>query len=144
MGIFAKLDGMEVKPDRGYLGEGGATIQLEKMFILDKRDGAQAFIAEFKVLESDSNAMPVGSVRSFYKALPGPFPELTLKSIHKLVSACCEAFDGERPDVNEELVTKVCGEDNPLAGVKLNYVGTAKVSQKNKPFTDQQFYPIND
>ena len=132
---------MEVKPDRGYLGEGAASLKLEKMFVLDKRDGTQAFIAEFKVLESDNKEMPVGSVRSFYKNLPGPFPELTLKSIHKLVSACCEAFDGIRPDVNEDLIKSVCGEDNPLAGVKINYVGTNKISQKNKPYTDQQFYP---
>ena len=142
MGIFKNLEGLEVKPSYGYLVVGSATIQLEKMFIKEKRDGGQAFITEFKVLESDTSDMPVGSIRSFYKPLPGPFPELTMKSIHRLVSACCEAFDGERPDITEELMEKVCGEDNPLAGVKLNYVGTGEVSRNNKPYIDQQLYPV--
>lgn len=144
MGIFKKLEGLDVKPTRGYFGEGNATIKLEKMFIKEKRDGGEAFIAEFKVLDSESGSMVQGSNQSFYRELAGKFPELALKQIYRLVEACCEAVDGEdAPAITEELMEKVCGEDNPLAGAKLNVVGTKKTSQKGKDYLDLQFYPIN-
>lgn len=119
-----------------------AEIQRCKMIKTLKKD--DAFVAEFKVIESDVVKIGPGSEPSFFVNMDGKHPKLALGNVADFMraglAALAAAAGEECPPIDEiELDTPTCeaitGADNILAGVKLAIYAFNKPTQAGKDFT---------
>ncbi len=148
MGFWSTIGSEKIKNAKStegglYLPPGNFVVQISKCKMIKTMEGADAFIAEFSVIESDVEKMKVGEQPSYYVGF-GKFPTLSLGNIVDFMRAglasLAEAHGEEHPpiseiEVNEDVAEAITGTENILAGTYLAVYAFNKKTKDGGDFT---------
>lgn len=148
MGAFAGLRDAKIFERGTPLSVGKFKVEITKCQVLRTRAKGDAFIVEFKILESsDTVKHPLGSIRSWYQSLQDStiaFGE---------IKAFAAAVLGIPPSDKEAIRTKVDPEietimeraisaEQALKGAKVAVECTHKLTKAGKDFTRHDWAPV--
>lgn len=134
MGLFSKISEATYSEGGNYLQEG--VFRLETLKIVSKmtRKGQSAFIAEFKVLESDNPKHRIGSQVTWMVTLD---KEPALGNIKQFIATACGSDDLDQ--VDEATAELVCSDKQPLTGKVVRASGVNITTKAGRPFTKIKF-----
>jgi hypothetical protein len=151
MAFWDKVTKEQLKDARGTQGglffrPGNYLVQIQRCKMVETRQKHEAFVAETKVLETDTQDpnLQAGSEPAYFVDLDGKFPELAEGNMADFLRAALASFahqnGEEHPPVDEitltpEIGKAVTGEDNLLAGTYLQVHAYNKVTKEGKDFT---------
>jgi hypothetical protein len=129
-----------------YFVPGNYIAQIQRCKMIETRDKDEAFVCEFKVIETDvedKNLKP-GSQPSYFVNMDGKFPDLSLGNVADIMRAGLASLaeqHGEEHEpqdeieITDEIADAITEEQNLLAGVFLQVYAFNKPTRENKPFT---------
>lgn len=129
-----------------YFVPGNYIAQIQRCKMIETRDKDEAFIAEFKVLETDVEdvSLKPGAQPSYFVNMDGKFPALSLGNVADLMRAGLASLaeqHGEEHEpqdeieITDDIADAITEEDNLLAGVFLKVYAFNKPTKEGKPFT---------
>lgn len=134
--------------DRGVYLEPGGTYLLEVVKTIFKvtRKSGDAFIVEFKVLESDHPKHRVGSKATWFQSLKDKSVALPALKDFALKLFQIDDPRSDDPTVVEfisnmdEMLMEACEQETPLAGYKIRVTTEAVVTKKGLDFTRHNWF----
>jgi hypothetical protein len=137
MGVFGKINDATFSDGGVYLKQGVYRLEIVKCIYKKTRQQKDAFIVEFKTLESTNPELPVGSAPSWMVTLD---KEPALGNIKQFLA---EALSTDMDKIVEQVVEAVVAETgakpNPLAGYKIRAAAVNIMTKANRPFTKVKF-----
>lgn len=130
--IFDQINKAKVFGTGQFFQAGEYEIEINAVKFIDGYKG-QSFIIESKVLESSSEEIEVGSIHSQVIKLENK--ETGPGNVKKFLS---QAFDINPEDKDTdwgELARKACGDENPMAGLRLHLSAYTVDTKKGGKFT---------
>ena len=131
------IAGATVSENGEFIKPGNYKFQLEKVCFITPRGGGEAFIAEFKVLESDNPFHQVGTKATFYQKMNDSAPGA--------IKGCClrlMGFDGDPNQAPQNYLDgmsqalQACAQNPGIFGPALvECQGVAGTTKQGKPFT---------
>lgn len=129
-----------------YLKPGNFLLQVQRCKMIETRDGNDAFVAELKVIETDieDKDLQPGAEPSLYVNLSGKFPKLALGNVNDFVRAglgsLAQQHGEDHPPLeeitlNKDIMKKITGAKNLLAGVYLDCNAFNKPTREGRDFT---------
>ena len=134
MGIFGNIKDAKYSDGGVYLKKGVFRLEILKVLYKKTRQGKDAFIAEFKVLESTNTELLSGCVCSWMVTLD---KEPALGNIKQFLA---EALAVNMEQITEQIVEAVIDEaKNPLAGKFVRAAAVDIMTKAGRPFTKVKF-----
>lgn len=143
MGRFSGMKDAQVSAGGNYFTPGIYLVEVEKVHMITTRKGADMYIVETRVLESQSpnppEMMKDGSPAAATKS-PGSSPSycvpMALDSALGNIKAFLAALLGENPEeITEEVAEESIADSNPLKGMKVRVECTMVVTNAGRDFT---------
>lgn len=151
MSFWDKFNDEEINDTTGtegglYLKPGNYLVQIQRCKMIETRDKNNAFIAELKVAwtDTDDRDLQKGSEPSVFVNMDGKYPDVALGNVNDIVRAGLASMAAqhgqEHPPLkdiplNKEVMKKVTGAKNLLAGVYLEVYAFNKPTREGKDFT---------
>jgi hypothetical protein len=143
MSLFRGVEDAQVGGGGIYFLPGLYEVEIEKVFTMRSRKDDDLFIVETKILKSDNPERKVGTSCSWVVNLK---QDAALGNIKAFIGAANGIEGTEKERLNEEITEAVCefvcGEDNPLAGVRLGLQCTNILTKAKKDFTKHWWSPV--
>ena len=124
-----------------YFKPGNYLAKVQRCMMIKTRQGHEAFVAEFEVIETDVedvNLRP-GAKPSYFIDMDSEFPELSLGNVADFMRAGLDSLakqhDEEVPVLTPVVAKAITEEDNLLAGVFIDVYAFNKPTRKGKDFT---------
>jgi len=133
MGIFGKIGEATYSDGGVYLKAGVYRLELLSVISKRTRKGQDAFIAEFKVLDSTNPERLPGSVCSWMVTLD---KEPALGNIKQFIS---EVMGCDMAQVNEQIAERVVASDNPLKSKIVRACAVDIKTKAGRDFTKVKF-----
>ena len=133
MGIYGKIGEATYSDGGVYVLPGVYYFEIRNVISKRTRKGADAFIAEFKILESTNPERLPGSVCSWMVTLD---KEPSLGNIKQFLS---EVMLCDMSLINEQIVDRVVAVDNPLNGRKVRCCAVNIKTKVGRDFTKVKF-----
>jgi len=127
-----------------YISPGTYLLEIQRCKMIETLAQEKAFIAEFKVIESDNPVLQAGAEPSYFVNMEGKYPDLSLGNVTDFMRAGLaaaaleegvEAPPAAETVIDPEIATSITGESNVLAGVKIECYAFNKPTKAGKDFT---------
>jgi hypothetical protein len=145
--LMSVFDGIEhIAPEsianKQYFEEGNYIVQIESLFLYEKRlGGGKLFIAETLVKESDNPNIKPGEKRNWVQSLNMPSALPRIKTFLGVCMGFCSK--SQIKEINSKINTQVCdkavGPQNPFRGKVLRLECINRTSKMGKVFTQTQW-----
>ena len=142
MGLYGKISEAKYSDGGVYLKKGVFRLEILKVLHKTTRQNKEAFIAEFKVLESTNTELLPGCVCSWMVTLD---KEPALGNIKQFLSEAMStpARSVDMSEIVEQIVEFVIAEtgpkSNPLKGTIVRAAAVDIMTKANRPFTKVKF-----
>ena len=138
--LFDGMDDAKVGESSVYYKPGNYVVEVIKCLTKKSRKGANLFIAETKILKSNNDVRPPGTVCGWIVNLG---LDAALGNIKGFIGAAEGMTDKDK--INEEITKDVTiyavSNENPLAGVKLNLEVVTVTTRANTDFNVHNWSP---
>lgn len=118
-----------------YIQPGNYLLEVDVLKEVDTDQQGTAFIAEFKVLESDNPAFAPGTTTTWFRALRQRPSKGEIKGLAQALN--------QGQEVTADLVEGMVDESNPAAGLKVRCRAWEHTTKAGKPFTKTVFTPVS-
>lgn len=122
-----------------YFKPGNYLVQIQRCKMITTRDKHEAFIAEFKVHESDNAELPINSEPALYIDMDGKFPESALGDVKEFMEAGLSSLAKQHgvhvEEATPQLAKAITEEENLLAGAWLSVNAYNKLTKSGGDFT---------
>lgn len=140
MSVFEGIERVSAEgtSERLYFEEGNHTVEIDSVFLYEKRlGGGKLFIVETTVIESDNPNIKPGEQRNWVQSLALPHALPRIKSFIGAAIGLCPRR--QLNEINAKVNTDFCNHavslENPLSGRKLALTCVNKTSRNGKNFT---------
>ncbi len=142
MGVFGGIESAKFSEGGSYILTGVHRLEVDSCKHIKTKDGIDAFVVEFKILESSNEKHIPGSLASHMIQIKPNTP--ALGNISQFLQTALSK-PGEpvlAAAITEEVVLFATSEKNPLHGYIVRAVGTEiKTKGKGLPFTKIKYFP---
>lgn len=145
MGVFGGIEKAKFSEGGSYIQTGVHRLEVDSCKHIKTKDGIDAFVVEFKILESSNPKHEPGSLASHMIQIKPNTPALGNIS-QFLQTSLSKPGELVAPEaITEEAVLYSTSEANPLKGTIVRAVGTEiKTKGKGLPFTKIKYFPDFD
>lgn len=144
MGLYGGIKGAKYSEGGVYLKEGVFALEIQSVKSIKTRQGRNAFVAEYKVLESSNTECQKGTLPSWMVMLD---QEPALGNIKQFLEAVMHVqglkFDNLDEAQSEGVVEEVVSEKNPLKGFKVRASAVNIKTKKGANFTKVKYIPYD-
>jgi len=133
MGLFGKINEAKYSEGGNYLKPGVYRLEIEAVKSLQTRTKKDAFVAEFKILESNNVDCAVGSLVSWMVTLD---KEPALGNIKQFAQSVLAVTEDK---ITEEVIEFMVSETNPCKGKMVRACAVNIMTKANRPFTKVKF-----
>jgi len=155
MGYFTekKEQGEDIETAQGteggnYLGVGDFIVAINRCKMGKTRAEVDFFVAEFRILKSNTDEFKIGSTACVFiqdkKEFPGMAQGNWADFFRAGLKAMCVQYDEDpaKCEYNAESADAIVGEDNILAGVIMNVEGWNKPTKGGNDFTRYRYHDM--
>lgn len=145
MGVFGGIEKAKFSEGGSYIQTGVHKLRVDSCKHIKTKDGIDAFVAEFEILESSNEKHVPGTMASHMIQIKPNTPALGNISqfLQTILSEPGKVIPPEA--IDEAAVLFATSEENPLKGREVRAVGTEiKTKGKGLPFTKIKYFPIHE
>ncbi len=143
MGLFGDIKGQSSARGGVYFTPGNYVVEVERCKIGQTRKGVDFFVAECKVIETDSKELRPGASASFLVTLDkdpalgniADFMRMGLWLQGRDAGIDGLPADADSVSLEEGDADEICGEDNPFVGLRVGLEAYNKPTKAGNDFT---------
>jgi len=145
MGIFSNIENAKGTEGGVYFEPGNFLAEIQRCKEFTTRKNIRTFVAEFVILESDNPNMKVGTPVSYMVSFKDPdLEELYKGNVADFMRAALSALASQKHNtkiepkdvpLDEASANQICGDKNPLLGVKVIAIAFNKPTKAGDDFT---------